>query len=220
MFEHDYLLTQPLFYLFIAFSLFLSLGYYWGRRRNKNIFLSAFNDLVEIVKPDDQKFTNIGGTIGYHANLFVKKKGPVSQVDATITMLPRQSLLYMPISKLIMRHDRLFVTIYLTRTPSGEGHLIEKKYAAFRGPKIVNADMLNREETRWGELDFIIYYENLKIRDHLSNLMKDLPDPGILRHIALIPHEKKGFIFAIPKMKGVGKDFGPVYRWLLKILTV
>ncbi len=220
MFEHEYLLAQPLFYLFIAFSLFLSLGYYWGRRRNKNIFLSAFNDLVEIVKPDEQKFTNIGGTIGYHANLLVKKKGPVSQVDATITTLPRQSLLYMPISKLIMRHDRLFVTLYLTRTPSGEGHLIEKKYAAFRGPKIVNAPNLNREETRWGDLDFILYYENLKIRDHLSNLMKDLPDPGILRHIALIPREKKGFIFAIPKMKEVGKDFGPVYRWLLKILAV
>jgi hypothetical protein len=220
MFEHEYLLTQPLFYLFIAFSLFLSLGYYWGRRRNKNIFLSAFNDLVEIVKPDDQKFTNIGGTIGYHANLFVKKKGPVSQVDATITMLPRQSLLYMPISKLIMRHDRLFLTLYLTKTPSGEGHLIEKKYAAFRGPKVVNAANLNREETRWGDLDFILYYENLKIRDHLANLMKDHPDPGNLRHVALIPHEKKGFIFAIPKMKEVRKDFGPVYRWLLKILAV
>ncbi|MCX5834178.1 MAG: hypothetical protein NTV99_06670, partial [Deltaproteobacteria bacterium] len=127
MFEHEYLLTQPLFYLFIAFSLFLSLGYFWGRRRNKNIFLSAFNDLVEIVKPDEQKFTNIGGTIGYHANLIVKRKGPVSQVDATITMLPRQSLLYIPISKLIMKHDRLFITIYLNKTPSGEGHLIEKK---------------------------------------------------------------------------------------------
>ena len=85
MFEHEYLLKQPLFFLFIAFSLFLSLGYYWGRRRNKNIFLSAFNALVEVVKPDEQKFTNIGGTIGYHANLFVRKKGPVSQVDATIT---------------------------------------------------------------------------------------------------------------------------------------
>ncbi|HOD36601.1 MAG TPA: hypothetical protein PLR20_12345 [Syntrophales bacterium] len=220
MFEHEYLLKQPLFFLFIAFSLFLSLGYYWGRRRNKNIFLSAFNELVEIVKPDEQKFTNIGGTIGYHANLFIKKKGPVSQVDATITMLPRQSLLYMPISKLIMRHDRLFVTLYLTRTPSGEGHLIEKKYAAFRGPKIINADMLNREEIRWGDLDFILYHENLKIRDQLAKLMKDLPAPGNLRHIALIPREKKGFIFAIPKMKEVGKDFGPVYRWLQKILTV
>lgn len=218
MFEHEYLLRQPLFFLFIAFSLFLSLGYYWGRRRNKRIFLSAFNDLVGIVKPDDQKFTNIGGTIGYHANLFVKK-GPVSQVDATITMLPRQAFLYMPISKLIMRHDRLFITIHLNRTPAGEGHLIERKYAAFRGPKIKGAEKLYREDTKWGNLDFILYYENIKIRGHLEGLMKDLPVPGNLRHVALIPREKKGFVFAIPRMKEVGRDFEPVYRWLPKILA-
>ncbi len=219
MFEHEYLLKQPLFFLFIAFSLFLSLGYYWGRRRNKQIFLSAFHDLVDIVKPDEQKFTNIGGTIGYHANLFVKKKGAVSQVDATITMLPRQSLLYMPISKLIMRHDRLFITIHLNRAPAGEGHLIEKKYAAFRGPKIKEADKLYREEIKWGNLDFILYYENIKIHGHLAGLMKDLPGPGNLRHVALIPREKKGFVFAIPRMKEVGRDFGPVYRWFSKILA-
>ena len=219
MFEHKYLLTQPLFYLFIAFSFFLSLGYYWGRRRNKKLFLSAFNDLVEVVKPDDQTFTNIGGTIGYHANLFVKKKGPVSQVDATVTFLPRQSMLYMPISKLIMRHDRLFVTIYLTRAPAGEGHLIEKKYAGFRGPKIVNAENLHREEVRWGKLDFLLYYENIKIRGPLGGLMHDLPDPGNLRHVALIPREKKGFVFAIPRWQEVGRDFGPVYRWISKTLA-
>jgi hypothetical protein len=219
MFEHEYLLAQPLFYLFIAFSLFLSLGYYWGRRRNKNIFLSAFNDLVDIVKPDEKTFTNIGGTIGYHANLLVKKKGAVSQVDATITMLPRQSLLYMPISKLIMRHDRLFITIYLNRTPSGEGHLIEKKYAGFRGPKIKDADKLHREDLKWGGLDFILYYENVKIRGPLGGLMNDHPDPGNLRHVALIPREKKAFIFAIPGKGEVGRDFGPVYRWLSKTLA-
>jgi len=30
--------------------------------------------LIEVFHPDDQTFTNIGGAIGYHANLFIKKK--------------------------------------------------------------------------------------------------------------------------------------------------
>jgi len=59
MFNHDYILTQPVFFLFIAFTMLLSLGYLWGKRANKRVFLAAFNDLVDVVKPDDQTFTNI-----------------------------------------------------------------------------------------------------------------------------------------------------------------
>jgi len=98
MFEHGHIVTQPVFFLFIAFSCVLTVGYFWGRRENKRVFLSAFDDLVEVVKPDEQTFTNIGGVVGYHANLLIKKKSPFSQIDATITLLPRHSLLYISIS--------------------------------------------------------------------------------------------------------------------------
>jgi hypothetical protein len=211
---HEHLLTQPLFYLFIVMTLVVSYGYFWGRRKNKEIFLDAFNDLVRVVQPDDQTFTNIGGAIGYHANLFLSKKSPVKQVDATITLLPRHAWLYMPISKLIMRHDRLFITFYLRHQPPGEGHLIETKYASFRGPKITNAERLHREDLKWGNLYFSLYYDNLKMHDHLKKFMDLNPDPGILRHIAVVPDERKGFVFAVPRKKQVGRYMEPVYRWL------
>ena len=66
---------QPIFFLFIGFSVLLTLGYFWGRRSNRRIYLSAFSDLVDVIKPDDRNFTNIGGAIGFHANLLIKKKG-------------------------------------------------------------------------------------------------------------------------------------------------
>jgi hypothetical protein len=220
MFEHDYMLSMPVFWLFVAFTCLLSLGYFWGRRKNKQLFLSVFNELMEIVKPDDQTFTNIGGTIGYHANLIVKKKGPISQVDATITFLPRQSWLYLPISKfLIMKHDRLFITVYLKDKLPGEGHLIEKKHAGFRAPKITNVDRLNREDVRWGSHNFHLYYENLKVRDHFRKFMDENPDAGLIRHIAIVPDEKKGFIFVIPRKKMVSRYVEPVYRWFPRILA-
>ena len=155
MFEHGYIASQPAFYLFIAFTTLLSMGFLWGRRANRRLYLSAFHDLVDIVQPEDQTFTNIGGLVGYHANLIVQRKGPVSRVDATITMLPRHSMLYMPVSKLIMRYDRLFVTIHLKPHVPGEGHLIESRYAAFRGPKITNATRMQSQTVRWGSLDFL-----------------------------------------------------------------
>ncbi len=218
MFEHEEILTQPVFFLFIAFSFLLSFGYLWGRRQNKKLFISAFNDLVDVVKPDDQTFTNIGGVVGYHTNLFIKKKGPVSRVDATITLLPRHSWLYFPISKIISKYDRLFITMYLKQNPSGEGHLIEKKYAGFRGPKITNEQRLNKETIKWGNHDFYLYYENLKVRDHFVKFTELNPEPAIIKHIAIVPDQKKGFVFMIPQRTKVAQYFAPIYQWLPSVI--
>lgn len=214
MFENEQIMTQPVFYVFIVATLLLTYGYFWGRRVNQRIFLDAFNDLVRVVKPKDQTFTNIGGAIGYHANLFLGKKSPIEQVDATITLLPRHAWLYMPISKLIMRYDRLFITFYLVDRPPGEGHLIEKGYAAFRAPKITNVARLHKEPVRWGKLDFYLYYDNQKMHNHLKRFLDANPEPGILRHIAVVPDQRKGFVFAIPRKQQVGRFVEPVCRWL------
>ncbi len=214
MFEHEYIAMQPLFYLFIAFSVLLAYGYFWGKRMNHRLFLSAFNDLVGVIKPEDQTFTNIGGLIGYHANFITKKNSAVARVDATITFLPRQSWLYFPLSKLIRKWDRLFITLYLSKAPPEEGHLIETKYAAFRGPKITNADRLNREKIRWGGYDFYLYYESAKIRDALLMFTRKNNDPGTIRHIAIVPSETKCFVFIIPRKGQVATYFRPVYQWV------
>lgn len=208
------IVTTPLFLLFIAFSFLLSYGYFWGRRRNKKIFLSAFNALVEVAEPVDQTFTTIGGVVGYHANLRMKKDSPVSQIDATITLLPRHSWLYLPISMMIMRYDRLFVTLSIKPKMVGEGHIIEKAYAGFRGPKIKNADRLQKETIKWNTIDFILYYETMKVRDHLTRFIDENPDPGIIRHIALVPDQRKCFVFMIPRKEQVGRYFAPIPRWI------
>lgn len=212
------IVTTPIFFLFIAFSFLLSFGYFWGRRRNKGIFLSAFNALVEVAQPVDQTFTTIGGVVGYHANLYLKKDSPVSRIDATITLLPRHSWLYIPISLIIMRYDRLFVTLYIKPKLPGEGHIIEKTYAGFRGPKIKNADRLQKELIRWRNFQFYLYYETMKVRDQLMQYIDQNPEPGIIRHIALIPEQKKCFVFMIPRRKEVGKYFGPIPRWISSIV--
>ncbi|MDD2670957.1 MAG: hypothetical protein PHG91_08180 [Syntrophales bacterium] len=218
MFEHEYLIREPLFYLFIAFSFLLGLGFFWGKRANRKIFLSAFNDLLDVIKPVDQTFTNIGGLIGYHASFVTRKKGAIEKVDATITFLPRQSWLYFPISRLIRKYDRLFITLYLRGDLPAEGHLIEAGYARFRGPKITNADRLQKETVKWGKLDFHLYYGNMKMREKLLQYAERNPDPGTIRHIALVPHEKKCFVFMIPRKGEVGRYFGPVYSWLPSVI--
>jgi len=210
---------QPIFFLFIGFSFLLTFGYFWGRRLNRKIYQSAFNDLVEVVKPDDRNFTNIGGAIGFHANLFIKKKGtPFSRVDATITLLPRHSWLYLPISKLIRKYDRLFITLYMKKPPSEEAHLIESKYSKFMGSKIENAHLLHHETVKWKDLDFHLYYSSREMLEKIRAFIKKNPNPGIIRHIALVPEQKKGFIFMIPKPNQVARDFARIYHWLPSVL--
>lgn len=111
MFQNMQVTNQPVFYLFLAVSLLLSLGYIWGKRRNTRIHLSAFNAVVDFLKPKDQTFTNIGGLTGYHANIIPKINKTVRRVDLTLTMLPRQSWLYLPFSLILTRSDRLYVTL-------------------------------------------------------------------------------------------------------------
>lgn len=218
MFKYQHIITTPLFFLFVAFSCLLSIVFYWGRRENKRLFLAAFNDLVDVIKPDDQNFTNIGGLVGYHANLIINKNDSAfTKVDATITLLPRHSLLYMPISIMIMRFDRLFITMYHRSALSGEGHLIEKRYAGFRGPKITNAHRLEKMEIKWGRYDFLLYFEQVKLRDRFLAFVKRNPDPGIIRHIAIVANQRKCFLFLIPKKGQVKENLTPVYRWLCSL---
>jgi hypothetical protein len=218
VFEYAHLAGEPLFYLFIALSFLLGAGYFWGKRTNDRIFRSAFSDLVAVVKPVDQTFTNIGGLIGYHATLRPPKSAPVERVDATITFLPRQAWLWMPISKLIRKYDRLFITIHLRRAPIAEGHLIEKGYARFRGPKITNAEHLQREELKWGDYDFLLYFGNGAIRQRLRSFVGSHPGPGQVRHIALVPEQQRSFIFMIPKPGTVASALEPIYHWLPTML--
>ena len=210
-----------MFYLFIAFTLLLVLGYSWGSRRNRRIYLAAFNALVEVLKPKDQKFTTIGGQTGHHANLIPKKNSFIRRVDATITLLPRQSWLYMPISMLTFRFDRLFLLLLFGKKAMklvSEGHLIEEKYSRFRGPKITNEDSLTMERMRWGDKEYLLYYADEGIKKDLLDLKDQLGGPGYLRHVAVVPDQDQMFLFMIPKLGYVDQVFPLIYKWIHRIL--
>ncbi len=219
LFRNREVINQPIFYLFIAFTILISLGYSWGRRRNKRIYLSTFNDLVDLIKTKDQQFTNIGGLTGYHANLIPKKNDIYRRVDATLTLLPRQSWLYFPFSLIMQGFDRLFLTFFLAPKKKArwilkEGHLIERRYSRFHGPKIKNAASLEHEEYSWGGMEFILYYEDDSVRKRLLELARKMENPGSIRHVAIVPAEERIFVFMIPKLKKVANDLLPVIKWI------
>jgi hypothetical protein len=212
---------QPLFLLFIAATIVVSLCFFWGGRRNKRIHLSAFNALVETLNPKDQTFTTIGGQSGYHANIVPRKNQFIRRVDATITLLARHTLLYYPVSRYLRKWDRLFITLFFAKDAHGkisEGHIIEKEYEDFRAQKITNKEKLKSDQVVWGGKTFTLYYQEQKMRDALLELKKKLDTPGHLRHVAFVPDQEKAFIFLVPKPGETARVFPPVWSWINEIL--
>ena len=201
----------------IAISVFIAFSFHSGRRKNKEICTVVFNELIKVFKPDGQTFTNIGGAVGHHGTFTFKERGSVSRIDVTLTMLPRQAPLYMPISKFLMKYDRLFVSVYMRYPPPGEGHIIERGYSGFRGPVITNISRLRRTELKWADLDFSLYYEQDRMIDHFKKLVESLTDPGPIRHIAIVPDQRKGYIFMGLQQKPIGAYLSPVYDWLYRV---
>jgi len=203
----------PLLLVILGLSAWIALGFSRGRRRNRQIYLSAFHDLVRVFRPDDQTFTNIGGYVGHHATFCFREKACVCEIDATITLLPRHAPLYMPVSRSLMGSDRLFISFYMRYAPPGEGHLIESGYTRFKWSRITNAYRMTREDIQWGDHSFYLFYESVKLRHLFMKLIESHRDPGVVRHIAINPEQKRAFIFMIPEEGRVESSLTPVYEW-------
>ena len=209
--------TVSVLIVIVAVSAFIVFSFHSGKRKNKEICTAIFSELMKVFKPDDQTFTNIGGAVGHHGTFSFKERGPVSRIDVTLTLLPRQAPLYMPISKFFMRNDRLFISVYMRYPPPGEGHIIEKGYTGFRGPEITNISRLHQRQFQWGDLVFFLYYEQDRMIDRFRELIESLPDPGPIRHIAIVPDQRKGFILMGLQQEPIEAYLAPVYDWLFRV---
>lgn len=209
--------TVSVLIVIVAIGAFIVFSFHSGKRKNREICTAIFKELMKVFKPDDQTFTNIGGVVGHHGTFSFKERGLVSRIDVTLTLLPRQAPLYMPISKLLMRNDRLFISVYMRYPPPGEGHIIEKGYTGFQGPEITNISRLHQMEFQWGDLVFFLYYEQDRMIDRFKELIESLPDPGPIRHIAIVPDQRKGFILMGLQQEPIEAYLATVYDWLFRV---
>jgi hypothetical protein len=208
---------QPFFFILALISAVLTIGYYWGNRINRKRFESVFDELIEMIKPEKQEHGNIGGTKEYYCNFSLKTGSPLERIDAKFTFLPRHLWPYLPIALLIDKYDGLLIALHFKEKLRDEAHIIEADYVKLRKAKIVNWDQMNKAFIKWGKHDYYIYYNSKKSYDRLKGLIDNVGDPGVVKHIALLPGQKKCFIFLIPQKGRVAKDLAPIYQWLLAL---
>jgi len=99
-----------------------SVGFFWGRKKNLSLARKIGKITEEFLRPVDQNYIWIGGEIGYKAS-YVIKKSFAKKCRTMLTLLPRQSPFWIPISLLLTRYDRFFMSYILEKELSCEFYL-------------------------------------------------------------------------------------------------
>jgi hypothetical protein len=155
--------------------------FYKGRKLNLLLMRHYLKEIEDVIKPLDKEYVWLGGYVGYRARYKVSCNN-VSGVETTLTLLPRQSLLYFPISLLTSRHDKLYL-VFRLKEAKGEVHLIQKGYFRIK-PKIEN-EILAKDNVEIGDVAFEVLFDDYKLVDRLVELVRALPNPKNIKHISI-----------------------------------
>jgi len=187
---------NPLFITAIVLLAVASTGWYFlGTKKNKFIAASISRDLEDLLKPRTTNYVNIGGVIGY--NFSYALPAPYTNAKGTITLSPRHSLLYLPISKLLGIGDRFFVNVFTKRKIVGEAHVVDSTY--LRKANIEDLDSMERREVEARGKKFILLWRTADLSRVLDETLAGVDDPTILRHFCAYPSTGTFFIHLRPK---------------------
>jgi len=184
---------SPLFYLFVVLTFGLAFAYFVGARRNKKISRVIFRILEDVLQPSKKSYTNIGGLIGYNFNYSRLKAKNIARINGVLTMLPRQSPLYLPLAKFFGRSDKLYMTIFVTNIEAkGAWHIVHSKCR-----ETIDIDKLAYKKVKAKGQTFSIFCENEADFAVLESYLLRA-QPKFLRHMAYHPADKTFGMFWLP----------------------
>ncbi len=173
----------------LLFSILLVAAYYRGGKKNLRILRATAGMLEETLKPIDKTYTWLGGTIGFKAEYRVSG---FEKVEALVTVLPRQSLLYMPFALLRGSRDRLEMVFFLKNGPEGEFHLIKedelKRFSAIKEKSLKEIQVAGLK----GYRVFTRKTDGSTLKAMLNRI--DRIFTPYLHHLALMPETKRAFL--------------------------
>jgi len=167
--------------LILVFGGVVSLQFFQGRKLNVILMRYYIRGFEENLKPKDQLYTYIGGYVGFKVQYELEDEF-VKQVQMSLTLLPRQSLLYFPISLITRKHDRLYILLRLKQKLGYDAHIIKKNFY-FPGPQLDNIETYKKEIATYDNNKFYIFYKNKDDINSLEKLIKRSMNFNSIRHI-------------------------------------
>ncbi len=189
--------------------------YFFGRRRNKALAASISRGLEALLKPNHTNYVNIGGSIGYNF-VYTLSTGPWVSAKGTMTLSPRQSLLYLPISRLLGFSDRFFINLFTKKKIKGEAHIVSR--ATLRRARIDGIEEMNRRDAEAGGKRFVLLWRGTDLSSELESLLAAFPEPGRLRHFCSYPDNKTFYLYTVPRGGDASADLETVLHAVPRFL--
>jgi len=173
------------------------LQFYQGRRLNVTLMKHYVHGFESKLKIRDQLYTWIGGYAGFKADYDINDNF-VKKVEMTLTMLPRQSLFWLPFSFPVKRGDRLYIVLRPKFQVHADAHIIKNFYYLF-GPAVTDAKDLTKGKVDFSDANgFYSLYEDEGDVKKLCKLVEASMDPKRLRHAAVIKETNMLFLLIKP----------------------
>jgi hypothetical protein len=189
--------VEPYVLPLIVLALMTTAGYFWGRKKNRWIGGWISKETEAALQPKDTQYVNIGGTIGYHFTYALK--APFKEAKGTFTLLPRQSILYLPISFLIRRHDRYFLQLYTDERLPGEAHILREDYYRKDPNRITDAAAMRRDHVTMGGQTYLLLWRHAGLDRRLRRLLERLEGRGeTLLHFCCYPGNRNFYLYVAP----------------------
>ncbi|MBC7194428.1 MAG: hypothetical protein H5U37_02060 [Caldisericia bacterium] len=204
--------------LFVILGGIVSLQFFKGRKVNTLLMIQYIREFENELKPKDKLYTYIGGYIGFKADYDLNEDF-IKKIELTLTLLPRQSLLYLPISYLTRKHDRLYVILRLKEKFGYDAHIIKKNFY-FPGPMIENIETFKKDEIEIENNKFLILYKNRNDIDRLIDIAKNSFNFNNIRHIGYTRETNVIFLLLKPELEITAKSLKKFVKNFSNLLKV
>ncbi len=181
-----------------------SIQFYKGRKLNLQLMQHYLRSIEEVVKPEDKDYVWLGGYIGFRAKYKVNREN-IRKFEYTLTLLPRHSILYFPISLFVSRHDKLYVVVRPFAQIKREAHLIQKGYYRFK-PGIEGEELLQREVVEINGIKYEALFEKRRDVELLKSLVEGLSKVKNIKHVSLTPKTNVFYVFMKPEPDTIEED--------------
>lgn len=179
----------------VVLAVLSTVSYFFGTRKNRWIVSTMSRQLESVLKPRSTNYVNIGGAIGY--NFSYAMPAPYTNAKGTMTLSPRHSLLYLPVSRLLGIGDRFFVNVFTKRKLRGEAHVVDSTFLG--RANIEGSDSMQRREIELQGKKFVMLWRSLDLSHELEAAVASLPDASSLRHFCSYPATGTFFIHLRPR---------------------
>lgn len=155
-----------IFIILILISFFISIAYLYGFKKNYRLIKNVAKILEVELNPLDKNYTWLGGVVGFSAEYDIENTG---KIKITFSTIPRQSILFLPLSILMGRYDKLELLVPVKKKITSDINIFKKNL--LNNINIKNNVYTEKLYINQDSLKLRVYYEGKN--NNVRALIKD-----------------------------------------------